>query len=74
MKLLLVLLALAAGVWLWRSGRPAAQPLRRPGPAKASSQAMVPCRHCGVHVPQNEAIAGAQGVYCSAAHRQSAEP
>lgn len=75
MKWLLVLLALAAGVWLWRSGREdRGGRANRHGAATPKPTApMVPCRHCGVHIPREEALPGASGLYCSAAHRQLAE-
>jgi uncharacterized protein len=37
------------------------------------AQVMVPCAHCGAHMPQAEALEGRQGVYCSEAHRQRQE-
>ena len=71
MKLLLVLLAVLFGVWLWRSRRLAERPQapRRP----AELQNMVTCRVCGVHLPSTEAIHTAHGAYCGEAHRKQAE-
>lgn len=72
MKLLVVLLAVLAGVWLWRRGRRLAK--RAPtAQALPPAQPMVPCRHCSTHVPADEAVAGQAGSYCSAAHRRAAE-
>lgn len=34
--------------------------------------ALVACAHCGLHVPQGEAIAQQGRVYCSVAHLQAA--
>jgi uncharacterized protein len=36
----------------------------------------VACLHCGVHLPEGEAVSGAAGWYCGAAHRDmhSGEP
>ncbi len=74
----LIFLALALlVVWLWRSSRrpkrpadpPATPPAAPPGP-----QDMVRCAHCGLHLPHNEAVVGRIGLYCSDAHRQTAEP
>ncbi len=69
MKYLLLLMVILAGVWLWRSRRveqrPTAQSqVREP----ARPDAMVTCRHCGVHLPASEAISDAQGHYCSVEH------
>lgn len=71
MKWFVVLLAVLAGVWWWRRGQGLAQAVMKK-PA-AAPQAMRACRHCGVHVPEAEAVTGRLGAYCSAAHRQQAE-
>ena len=34
---------------------------------------MLPCRWCGVHIPQTEAVRGRLGNYCSVAHQHKAE-
>jgi uncharacterized protein len=74
MKLLILLLAVLAGVWLWRRGRQPT-PLRRPPPQDGQAPAlpMVRCGRCGTHVPGHEAVAGRRGSYCSAAHRRESE-
>lgn len=53
---------------------------RQDRPAQPGSGAVEPeplkmlqCAQCGVHLPGAEAIAGRQGSYCSAEHRQRAE-
>lgn len=68
MKFLVVLLVVVGVLWfaLRRDAhRPAAAARRAP----RLPQAMVRCAHCGVHLPQDEAVGGADGVYCSEAHR-----
>ncbi|MBC7680837.1 MAG: hypothetical protein H7172_00765 [Ferruginibacter sp.] len=71
MKLLIVLLAVLLGVWLWRSRRLAN---RRPAqPPPKGLQNMVPCQVCGVLLPQSEALTTPHGVYCGPAHRAQAE-
>lgn len=80
MKFLIVLLAVLAGVWLWRRNRDTADeaprnPPTRPaaGPA-AGPSAMVACAHCGLHLPAAEALPGGQGEhYCSLEHRVAGE-
>ncbi len=78
MKALIILLAVLAGVWLWRQGRRKdLAERRRPDEgqpaAPAIPQKMVRCPVCGVHLPLGDAQVGRQGEYCSAAHRQQAE-
>lgn len=41
--------------------------------APHSPQDMLPCSHCGVHVPRQDAIAGQRGQYCCAQHQQQHE-
>lgn len=40
----------------------------------AQAQDIVPCAHCGVHLPRNEALAGPEHgrgqLFCSAEHRR----
>ncbi len=71
MKLLIVLLAVLLGVWLWRSRRVSAQRPTTPPPQELP--AMVPCQVCGVLLPHTEALTTARGVYCGLAHRKQAE-
>lgn len=37
----------------------------------AQSEEMVACVHCGVHLPQGEAVGSTAGWFCSDAHRQA---
>lgn len=76
MKYLLVLAVLLIAFGVWRSRRPpqdAEQRPHRPGTSANTPLIMVSCRVCGAHVPQNEAVAGEQGAYCSQDHWQQAE-
>lgn len=75
MKFLLLIVVVLAGVWLWRVNRPAdtSQKVNKP-PLSPEPQDMVRCLECGMHLPSAEAIQGKKGVYCSADHRQRAEP
>jgi uncharacterized protein len=69
MKYLIVILVVALAGWMLFRAR--AKPPRRPGGAAASGQpqAMVQCRHCGVHLPRNDALEDKNGLFCSEAHR-----
>ena len=69
MKYLVLLLIVLAGIWWIRQQRKPDQPSRQ----KSGPQVMVPCTHCGTHVPEDDAIRGSRGLYCSAAHRDSHE-
>jgi len=40
-------------------------------PAETHEDAMVPCGHCGVHVPESEAVYRDGVPYCSASHRDA---
>jgi uncharacterized protein len=73
MKALLVLLAVAAAVWLWwRRRRVSAAGSRHP--SADAPQAMLRCVRCGVHLPASSAVIGREGrAYCCSAHRQQAE-
>ena len=74
MKLLILLLAVLGGVWLWKRGRRLEQSQKPPRPnPRQQMQPMLRCPVCGVHVPQTDAVAGQRGSYCSAAHRRQAE-
>lgn len=73
MKMVLLFFIAMVLVWQWRRAR--VPKVRRAAQAgKATMQPMVPCLHCGVHLPSTEAIQGRTGAYCSSAHRQAVEP
>lgn len=78
---LLLLLVLGLLWWFGKArGRPSS--VRPPEPdaqpaAGTGPQAMVRCAHCGLHLPQADAIAGDEpsgaapaALYCSEAHRR----
>ena len=84
MKYLLVLLVVVVAAWVvsGRSrgradlrgaakDRPAAKPgAAAQADAAGAAQAMIACRHCGLHLPRAEAVADAQGrLFCDDAHR-----
>jgi len=82
-KALLLLLLIAAGIWFWRQRQAgadtdanAADDAAAPPavPAAPVALEMVRCQCCGVHLPGHEAVAGKNGPYCSAEHRQQSEP
>jgi uncharacterized protein len=75
MKTLLILLAIAAGVRLWkRSRRISASGPNTPTRVVADPQPMLRCARCGVHLPASNTVAGRKGrAYCCLAHRRQVE-
>ena len=74
MKIALILAVIVFGAWLWRSNRRVqGQDDARAHQVRSQAQAMVACRHCGLHLPSSEAVKGPHGVYCSQEHRASAQ-
>jgi uncharacterized protein len=74
-RFLLVFLVVLVLAWRWRTWRESVQLQKgRQPPTPPAAAPMVACRQCGVHIPANEAVTGAQGTYCCVAHRSSAEP
>lgn len=73
MKFLLLLALVAVAGWLFFGRRrPPATPPQDPArPAvRQGSEPMLVCAHCGVHLPQAEALTDAAGrPYCTEAHR-----
>ncbi len=69
MKYLIVLLVVGGVVWWLLSRRPAVRPPKAAPGKTPASQAIVACAHCGVHLPQAEAVVGAGGNFCTEAHR-----
>lgn len=71
MKYLVVVLVVVIVAWLMLRGRPKPQvESRREAPKARRAEAIVACRHCGIHVPRAEAFEDGSGAfYCSEAHR-----
>jgi uncharacterized protein len=67
MSRLLFLLAVVIVVYLLLRSMRAQAPKRD---ATASSEEMVRCAQCGVHVPRSESILAGGNFYCSDAHRR----
>ncbi len=71
----LLVLVLVVGVVLWlmlgRRRRPDTAARAKPAkPSAAATQTMVACTHCGVNLPQTEALFDVAGrPFCSEAHR-----
>ncbi|MEI8156073.1 MAG: PP0621 family protein [Burkholderiales bacterium] len=75
MKFLLVFLIVLIVAWRWRTWRVAARLEKRTSKVGGVASAeMIPCRHCGLHLPIAEAVVGKLGTYCSNDHRLKVEP
>ena len=74
MKYLLLFFIFMVLAFQWRQARAAkVKQGARKNAAPADAVPMVACAQCGVHLPTADALPGARGVYCSAAHRQARE-
>ncbi|GEQ73371.1 hypothetical protein CTTA_0376 [Comamonas testosteroni] len=75
MKYLLVLLVVVVAVGIWRSKRRAeVAEQTRPASSPKQAQTMVACAHCGLHLPQADAVNDDSGkIFCSAEHRRLAQ-
>jgi uncharacterized protein len=68
MKYLVLLVVLVVAVGIWRSRRASDTAASNPPPL-ALPQDMLACAHCGVHIPQAEALMVGKQAYCCADHR-----
>ncbi|HSC82164.1 MAG TPA: PP0621 family protein [Pseudomonas sp.] len=68
-RLLFWIALITAAVWLWRRLKPS--PSAKAQTAREDAAApMVRCAQCGVHIPQQQALAEGRLWYCSQAHLQ----
>ena len=73
MKYLLLLVIVFAGIWWIRQSRQPRDNTQNTPTADTAPQTMLPCAHCGTHVPESDVIKGQLGIYCSEQHRQYKE-
>jgi len=73
-KFLLLIFAVVAAWWLIRRlrGKDAAGDAPDPSARDHAPEQMVNCGHCGLYLPQDEAIAEGGKFYCCAEHRRRA--
>ncbi|BEP93361.1 hypothetical protein GmRootA79_17450 [Acidovorax sp. A79] len=69
MKYLVLLVVLVVAIGIWRGRRATGAESSSP-PHLALPQDMLACAHCGVHVPQAEALMVGPQAYCCAEHRR----
>lgn len=72
MKYLIWLLVILLAIWAFKRSRRVntATPKEKP---QATPANMAVCLHCGIHLPQDEAVTGEKGLYCSTEHRAAAQ-
>lgn len=72
MKYLVLLIVLVVAVGVWRSKRAPGATAQKPSPTPplALPQDMPACAHCGIHIPQAEALMLGKHAYCCAEHRR----
>lgn len=71
MKYLVLLVVLVVAIGIWRSRRaPDASAQKAPPSPLALPQDMPACAHCGMHIPQAEALMLGNQAYCCAEHRR----
>ncbi len=80
MKFLLLLGLFLLVVWLVSRARrgstrvdPPQAPTEPPTVEEATREDIVACLHCGLHLPQSEALAAPDGWFCGQAHRLAHE-
>ena len=73
MKYLFLLLVVLVVIWAIKRGRSANRPTPPSSPKAQTPSDMVTCAHCGIHLPQEEAVSGQKGLYCSTDHRAAAQ-
>ena len=81
MKFLIIVFIFAFLIMFWRKRQAEEAPPEKARPAprapsakkSAGPRLMVACTHCGTHLPQEDAITGKRGIYCSTAHRMLRE-
>ena len=76
MKFFAFLVLFFVAVWLFRGGRrrgergaPPQSPAAPSADAQSSSESIVACIHCGLHLPQGDAVSNDAGWFCGDAHR-----
>ena len=71
MKYLIWLLVIVLAIWAFKRSR-RVKPAKPQAPTAVTPANMTVCLHCGLHLPQDEAVTGEKGLYCSTEHRSAA--
>lgn len=70
MKYLLLFALLGVLWWAWKK-RNESQSRNDSAPLDRPPEKMVTCAHCGVHLPESDALLDGGRAYCNAAHRDA---
>jgi uncharacterized protein len=75
MKYLIWLLVILLAIWAFKRSRRVSSdaPKEQPPATPTTPANMAVCLHCGIHLPQDEAVTGEKGQYCSTEHRAAAQ-
>lgn len=73
MKYLFLLLVILVVIWAIKRSRIGSPPASKQDKPTATPSNMVTCAHCGIHLPQEEAVSGVKGLYCGTEHRSAAQ-
>lgn len=68
-RILLIMALVGVGIWLLRKALNHRKPPAPPADAKDSPDALVKCAHCGIHLPQVDAVWKEGRAFCSMTHR-----
>lgn len=69
MKLVVLLIVIAAVIWFARQGSRRVRGSGRERPPLPPREEMIACSQCGLHLPRSEALPGRGGTFCCDAHR-----
>jgi uncharacterized protein len=67
-KLLFIVIGFFVAYWILKSYKKKVD--RRAEKSASSTEDMVRCAQCGVHLPKSESLTSANAFYCSAEHRR----
>lgn len=70
MKYLLLFALLGVIWWVWKK-RSEQFPSDSSAPRDPAPEKMVTCAHCGVHLPESDALLDGGRAYCNVAHRDA---
>ena len=75
MKYLIWLLVIVLAIWAFKRSRRVNSdaPKEQTSATPTTPANMAVCLHCGIHLPQDEAVTGEKGLYCSTDHRALAQ-